>query len=74
MWPFRKKKTEPPKTVVQKTMGGGIHARFVALETFQCPATNSIYVRDGVYNLRHGNDALEERVKQWELESKVRKY
>lgn len=44
---------------------------FVCEETFECPDTDSIYVKGYKYTVRPGNEILAKRLKKWIKEGKA---
>lgn len=71
MWPF-KKKEHPKKKIVQVVAGGRVIGSFVALKNFTCPDTESVYVKGMVYNIREGNQHLNDVLQTWSGAGKVR--
>jgi predicted RNA-binding Zn-ribbon protein involved in translation (DUF1610 family) len=67
MWPFSKK-----KEVKQVTAGGRIIGQFTALKDFSCPVTGSVYVVNMSYNIREGNQYIEDILPEWVKDKKVR--
>lgn len=72
MFGLFKKKLPPKGHIKQVTAGNRIIGVFTATENFTCPDTESVYVKNMKYNIREGNQHIQDVLPTWAASGKVR--